>query len=646
MKPLQFGPILMTDGRIQWNLWAPHARRATLHLFDGPGNDMAAAETLKMWPMKHGFFFANTESIVPGQRYGYSIDDGPVRPDPASRWQPDGVHRASAYWDSSEYAWHDDDWRGADPKELILYELHIGSFTQAGTLGAMVERLDYLVELGVNAIELMPVAQFPGDFGWGYDGAYWYAVQNSYGGPQALQFLVDKCHCSGLSVILDVVYNHFGPEGNYFGEFAPIYSKSHHTPWGSAINLDGNNSLAMRDFVIENALYWIREFHIDGFRLDAVHAMVDDSPEHILRSFKKACQSESIRLNRPIHVIAESNLNDVILLDDPSLKGYGLDKQWNDDFHHCVHALLTKERDGYYVDFPTPESQLEKVLNDIFVYDGVHSEFLGREHGKPAGMHFGDRFVASIQTHDQVGNRAVGDRFGTLLSVDQQRLAAGLLLLSPFTPMLFMGEEYGEKNGFPFFCDFQDESLKEAVRKGRRNEFREFCWQDAIPDPLSQATFESAKLTRDGMLNLEQQQLKLLYRWLIDFRQRKNNLTDRTLLRTKLHSFESGVHILELSRFHDVEHQELDWFACFNLSESVWDIQHSLFPNGDSTANVFRSETIEFEPDDFDANCLEVLAPHQFFIVESKRESNFIPIKNQENASPKHSDRLIVGERT
>lgn len=212
--------------------------------------------------------------------------------------------------------------------------------------------------------------------------------------------------------------------------------------------------------------------------------------------------------------------------------------------------------------------------------------------------------------------------------------------------MLFMGEEYGEKNGFPFFCDFQDESLKEAVRNGRKNEFREFRWQDAIPDPLAQTTFESAKLTRDGMLNLEQQQLKLLYRWLIDFRQRKNNLTDRTLLRTKLHSFESGAHILELSRFHDLEHQELDWFACFNLSESVWDIQHSLFPNSDSTANIFRSETIEFEPDDFDADCLEVLAPHQFFIVESKRESNFITVKIQENASPNHSDRLIVGERT
>ena len=645
MKQLQFGPIRMAEDRVQWNLWAPRARRATLHLFDESSKEAVASKKVNLTPLKHGFFVANTESVVTGQRYGFSINDGPMRPDPASRWQPDGVHHASAYWDPSEYAWQDHDWLGTRAQELILYELHIGTFTRAGTLRAIIDQLDSLVELGVNAIELMPVAQFPGEFGWGYDGAYWYAVHNSYGGPRALQVLVDQCHGRGLSVILDVVYNHFGPEGNYFGEFAPIYSATHRTPWGDAINFDGSNSLAMRDFVIENALYWIREFHIDGFRLDAVHAMTDNGPEHILRSYKKACQSESIRVGRSIHVIAESNLNDVILLNDPSSGGYGLDKIWNDDFHHCVHTLLTNESNGYYIDFPTPELQLEKVFNHIFAFDGVFSEFLNDDHGKPAGDHFGDRFVASIQTHDQVGNRAKGDRLGTLITMEQQRLAAGLLLLSPFTPMLFMGEEYGEKAGFPFFCDFQDESLKDAVRRGRQKEFRKFQWQESIADPTTRATFESAKLNREGLLEREQLELRSLYVWLLRFRKRKGHLTDRTLLRTELHSLPGGIHILELSRFYDVEQRKLDWAAGFNLSGSTWEIEHCLFPKNATTAIFFRSGNTLFAPQAFDASIRVFLAPYQFFVIEASRDRSMISDSIHGNSMLEHSDGRVYGEQ-
>ena len=593
MKAFQFGPTKLPDGKIQWSLWAPRGRRATLHLLETDRHSGVVSSSTK-FPMistKYGFHLITTEQIPVGQRYGFSIDDGPMRPDPASRWQPDGVHEASAYWDPYQYDWRDQGWRGTSAAELIIYELHIGAFSKKGTLHSVASQLDDLIELGVNAIELMPINQFPGTFGWGYDGVYWYAVHDAYGGPESLQPFVDQCHQRGISVILDVVYNHFGPEGNYFGEFAPIYSDFDQTPWGRAINFDGLHSFAMRDFVVENVLYWIREFHVDGVRLDAVHAIVDESHEHILRSIKNACFLESVRLNRPIHVIAECNLNDVMLLDDPCDRGFGLDKQWNDDFHHCVHAMLTGERNGYYADFHSPEKQFEKALNEVFVYDGVHSHFQNRIHGKPAGKHSGECFVVSIQTHDQVGNRATGDRFGTMLSIEKQRMAAGLLLLSPFTPMLFMGEEYGETRPFPFFCQYADSALKDSVRNGRRREFLDFQWQSQIPDPFETATFESSKLSSRESLVDDQSRLRELYKWLLMFRKRHRNMTDRTLFHANLFSPEQGTNILILSQFRDRTHQDLDWLACFNLSETDWRIDRSRMSPLSSSFRSFVSST-------------------------------------------------------
>jgi maltooligosyltrehalose trehalohydrolase len=433
----QFGPHLSADGSCRWKLWAPNARCAELVFFDPSEKEVAAH------PMRRdseGGFECALLGIAVGQRYAYRLDGNPPLPDPASRWQPNGVHRPSAVWRAESFTWSDRDWPNVLRHELVIYELHVGTFTPEGTFAAIVPRLDALKLLGITAIELMPVAQFPGERGWGYDGVDWFAVQQSYGGPEELQRLVDTCHRHGLAVILDVVYNHLGPEGNYLSQFGPFFTQRHHTPWGAAVNFDGPHNRPVRDFVLENVRQWIRDFHVDGLRLDAIHAIIDDSAPHILAEIKQTAEEEARRLGRPVYVIAESNLNDVKLLDAPAQGGYGLDAQWSDDFHHCVHTLLSGERDGYYADFDDPPRQLAKAFTDIFVYDGIESVYRQQKTGRPVGAHPGDQFVVSIQTHDQVGNRAAGDRFGTLLAPAQQRLAVGLFLMAPNIPMLRGGQ--------------------------------------------------------------------------------------------------------------------------------------------------------------------------------------------------------------
>ena len=486
------GATLDKSGTCRWRVWAPLARNPKLILVDRSGKDELV---LPLEPDANGYFIAEQQRVVSGQRYVIQLGQEQRRPDPASSSQPDGVHAPSAVWSPDGYEWTDIHWKGRSLQELVIYELHVGTFTREGTFAAAIGRLEQLRDLGVTAIELMPVGQFPGNRGWGYDGTYWFAVQHSYGGPTELQRFVDACHYLGLAVILDVVYNHFGPEGNYIAEFGPYFSDKHHTPWGNGIDFDEELSRPVRDFVLDNTRHWMRNFHIDGFRLDAIHAINDDSPTHILAEIKRVANEEAEQSGRLVLVIAESNLNDVKLLDSEGNGGYSLDAQWSDDFHHCVHALLTGERDGYYADFHEPASQLLKSLSNFFVHDGCYSQFRGANHGGPIGEHSGEKFIISIQTHDQVGNRAIGDRFGTLLSPKKQRLAAGLLLLSPNIPMLFMGEEYGETSPFPFFCDFGDEGIREAVRRGRREEFSSFAWQDTLPDPLAKETFESAILS-------------------------------------------------------------------------------------------------------------------------------------------------------
>jgi maltooligosyltrehalose trehalohydrolase len=514
MDTRSLGARLLPDGTCVWNAWAPNARVVDLLLYV----EDTVVHSFPMQPAESDYFCGTRKGIATGQRYAYSLDHGPPRPDPASYWQPEGVHAPSAVWNAATYRWHDAAWRGIARDELVIYELHVGTFTPEGTFASIVPRLAALRDLGITAIELMPVAQFPGRWGWGYDGVNWFAVQNSYGGPTALQSFVDSCHQHGMAVILDVVYNHLGPEGNYLTDFGPYFIQNRVTPWGCSLNYDGADCGGVRRFVLENARHWLEHFHLDGLRLDAVHAIHDQSCLNILAELKQLAADISTREHRTIHLIAESNLNDVRLLAPREQSGYELDAQWNDDFHHCVHALLTGERTGYYADFSQPATQLVKVLNQVFAYDGVYSVYRGRAHGFPVGKYSGDRFVVSIQTHDQVGNRARGDRLHALVEPAKQRCAAGLMLLSPYIPLLFMGEEYGELQPFPFFCDFTDTALREAVREGRRQEFATFAWQHEVTDPCSAETFASAHIAWRTQLQLPQTGLLRLYHDLLQLR--------------------------------------------------------------------------------------------------------------------------------
>lgn len=512
MNAVLHGPHFDAEKGPAFRLWAPRARQVTLVM--NPG---FAEQKLRMESQERGWFTLRLDSLQPGARYLFEFENGRRLPDPASRWQPDGVHEASALVDPLQFRWTDNEWRGLELDELVIYELHVGTFTPAGTFDAIIPRLRELRELGVTALEVMPIAQFPGTRGWGYDGVFPFAAQNSYGGPAGFQRLVDACHREGMAVLLDVVYNHFGPEGNYLGEYGPYFTEKYQTPWGTAINYDSRGSDEVRQFVFDNVRWWLREFHLDGLRLDAVHAIYDSRPSHLLRDIGQIADEEAKHSGRKIHITAESNSNDVRLLNARDCGGYGLAAQWSDDFHHCVHTLLTGELEGYYSDFGKPE-QLAKAFRDFFVYDGCYSAYRERRHGAPVGACSGERFIVAIQNHDQVGNRALGERFGTLLSPAQQRFAASLLLLAPNLPLLFMGEEYGEKNPFPFFCDFQEPALIEAVHRGRAAEFSSFSWPDRIPDAFAPETFAAARLSWNWQTNPEQAGLRKLYATLLQLR--------------------------------------------------------------------------------------------------------------------------------
>lgn len=585
-----------------WNLWAPRVSRVDLVLLAGDERTVTTMENVG-----DGWFQHTAEFVPADQRYLFRLDGDTERPDPASRWQPDGVHAASAVWRNDNHA-NEPAWFGRRLDDLVIYELHVGTFTPEGTFDAVIPRLAALQSLGVTAIELMPIAQFPGQRGWGYDGTYWFAAQQSYGGPAGLRRLVAACHARGLGVILDVVYNHLGPEGNYLREFGPYFTSRHKTLWGEAVNYDDVGCEGARSLVLDNVRYWLRDFGLDGLRLDAVHAIRDESPSHILAEIKQVAAEEARRQGRPIHVIAESNLNDVRLLDPPERGGDGLDAQWSDDFHHCVHTLLTGERNGYYADFTDPPRQLVKALNEVFVYDGAFSPFRGRNHGRPVGDHGGQRFVVSIQTHDQVGNRARGERLSELTAPSSHRLAACLLLLAPHVPLLFMGEEYGELNPFPFFCDFGDPGLQDAVRRGRREEFIQFDWCDEVPDPLAAATFESAKLTwawPEGTVHVG---LRRLYGDLLRLRRTQPALRDFRRRSARLVTNDEGQSLLVLTRGEPSERVT----CLFNLgsqrAKSPLPYNHMplLLQSEDA---CYRSESAE--PDNLDRRWLR---PHECFV--------------------------------
>ena len=488
MRPeITLGALYLGGDRCRFRVWAPGVKKVEVHVLSP--RDRAAV--LKE---EGGYHEAVLEGIEPGCYYVYRLDGQKERPDPASRFQPQGVHGPSQVVDP-RFPWEDPCWFGTPLRDYVLYELHVGAFTPDGTFEAVVPFLGELQELGITAVEIMPVAQFPGTRNWGYDGAYPFAVQNSYGGPEGLKKLVNACHTRGLAVVLDVVYNHLGPEGNYLRDFGPYFTDRYRTPWGQALNFDGPESREVRRFFIENALYWIAEFHVDALRLDAVHAILDFSAEPFLKELAQMVHEQEERLNRRVYLIAESDLNDARLLRPPDRGGYGLDAQLSDDFHHALHTLLTGEKSGYYRDFGEIKD-LKSALAEGFVYGGRYSAYRRRPHGNSSRDIPGSRLVVFAQNHDQVGNRLLGERLTRLVSFEGLKLAAGAVLLSPYLPLLFMGEEYGEPAPFPYFISHGDPNLIEAVRSGRKKEFAAFQWQHEPPDPQDGQTFLKTKLKR------------------------------------------------------------------------------------------------------------------------------------------------------
>ena len=476
----------LQDGTAEFQLWAPNAAKVTLRLVGGPDVPMQrSADDI----------FSVRARARAGDRYFYLVDDHKPLPDPVSRLLPEGVHGPTEIVDPAAFSWSDDGWRGFGLRDYIIYELHTGTFSPEGTFDGVIQRLDYLKSLGISVIELMPVAAFPGRRNWGYDAVSLYAVQASYGGPDGLKRLVNAAHRAGLAVMLDVVYNHMGNEGNYLRLFGPYFTHHHSTPWGDAINYDDQGCEGVRRFVVENALYWIREYHLDGLRLDATQTIRDDSPVHIVAEIQENVQRMAGELGRRVCVIAETDENDRRYVLPRSQGGFGVDAVWSDDFHHAVHAFLTGEREGYYQDFGGKE-QIVRALNHGFAYQGELFKFWnGRKRGTPAEGIPLPAHVICTQNHDQVGNRARGERLDALVPRGASKLIAALLLLAPETPLLFMGQEYGETAPFQFFTDFGDPALQQAVREGRRREFEHFvAFGGEVPDPQDPETFHRSKL--------------------------------------------------------------------------------------------------------------------------------------------------------
>jgi maltooligosyltrehalose trehalohydrolase len=506
------GAIYHGSNRCSFSLWAPLKEKVELFIKENPERN------IPMNKNENGVWSVEIDEIEPLTRYFFRIDQK-VLPDPASRFQPEGVHGPSAVV-TQGFSWTDETWNGTPMKEMVIYELHVGTFTSAGTFDGVISKLPYLQELGVNTIELMPLAQFPGNRNWGYDGVFPFAVQNSYGGPDGLKKLVNEAHRHGIAVLLDVVYNHQGPEGNYFSEFAPYFSDRYKTFWGSAINFDDAYCDGVRNFYWQNALMWLDEFRIDGLRLDAVHAIWDFSARHFIEELTTKVKTLEEKSGRHKVLIAEFDLNNPRYIADASIGGYGMDGQWIDEFHHALHSLLTGEKDGYYEDFGSPQ-HLAKALKDSYVYTGQYSIHRKKYFGKSADKNSYDQFVVFAQNHDQVGNRMLGDRLSTQLSFEQLKLAAATVLLAPQVPMLFMGEEYGEKNPFQYFISHTDEKLVAMVREGRKKEFAYFNWQGEVPDPHGEKTFRDCILSWNYAENQDQKKLLQYYRHLILFRKER-----------------------------------------------------------------------------------------------------------------------------
>jgi maltooligosyltrehalose trehalohydrolase len=516
---MNFGADCLDDGSVRFRLWAPAAERVDLCLAN-------SGRLLALNKSSQGWFELVTDAAKPGTQYKFQIDSKQEVPDPASRFQPRDVHGPSEVIAPNDLDWQDGSWRGRPWEQAVIYELHVGAFTEAGSFSAIKNRLDYLADLGVTAIELMPVSDFPGKRNWGYDGVLPFAPDSFYGRPEDLKSLIQSAHAHGLMMFLDVVYNHFGPEGNYLGLYAPqFFTSRHKTPWGNAINFDGEGSRTVRDFFIDNALYWLNEYHFDGLRLDAVHSIVDDSTPHILDELAHAVRS-SVGADRQVHLILENERNQSTYLRRNGQCGpQEYDAQWNDDIHHALHVLTTGERDGYYLDYSArPLDQLGRCLVSGFAYQGDISPYMGgKTRGEAtAGLPL-TAFVSFLQNHDQVGNRAFGERITTLAEACAVRAATEILLLAPSVPLIFMGEEFGAQTPFLFFCNFEKD-LAEAVSAGRRNEFARFtrfndpAARKGIPDPNAESTFEASRLDWKELDNPEGERWFGLHRNLIQLR--------------------------------------------------------------------------------------------------------------------------------
>lgn len=573
-------PNPQSDQHAELTVWAPYAEGVEVEWsLDGGTSQRTAMERRPegWWAVR--LPVATSAAAAQTLGYGFRVDGGDLTPDPRSAWQPQGVHRESRWFDTGAFAWHDATWAG--PQQglgvlgAVVYELHVGTFTAEGTLDAAVERLDHLVDLGVDVVELMPLAVWPGRWNWGYDGVGPWAVDDVYGGPAALQRFVDACHAVGLGVCLDVVYNHLGPVGNYLSRFGPYFSDAHPTPWGSGFNLDGPDSEPVRRWMVDNALRWFEEFHVDALRLDAVHELRDDSATHVLAQLADEVGDLSRRLGRPLHLIAESDLNDAVMVTATGEGGRGMDAQWDDDVHHALHVALTGETQGYYADFAGhsralpdggPVAVLAKTLTRGFLHDGTWSSFRGQDWGAPVDPTVVDarRFVAYLQTHDQVGNRAVGERISALVSPSLQAAGAALYLTSAFTPMVFMGEEWAATTPFQFFTDFEEPEMAKAVTEGRRREFESHGWAaHDVPDPQDEQTFLRSKLRWDELEADDHARMLGWYRDLIALRRSHHDLTDGRL---------DAVHVDFDEREQWLVMRRGDLRTVVNLAASRWTV--------------------------------------------------------------------------
>ncbi|WDF54031.1 malto-oligosyltrehalose trehalohydrolase [Mucilaginibacter sp. KACC 22063] len=510
IKRRTVGVNVNAGGGVDALIWAPKAKDVKLRICNGRID-------IPMQQQDYGYWCLQTDKLKDGDLYRIVLDDEKFLPEPASLSQPEGVHGHSQVVDLNAFKWSDQSWHNPELEDYIIYELHAGTFSTEGNFDGIIAKLDYLKNLGINAIEIMPVAQFPGDRNWGYDGVFPYAVQNSYGGPKGLQQLVDSCHKKGIAVVLDVVYNHLGPEGNYFDAFGNYFTDKYNTPWGNAINFDDAWCDAVRQYYIENVLMWFRDFHIDALRMDAVHAIKDFSPKHILAEIRENVDALMKQTGRKYNLIIECDLNDTRYIDQNNNYAFGMDSQWVDEFHHALRITAGGDRTGYYEDF-NGIKDLAKAYQDAYVYDGQYSAHRKKHFGIPATGHPGKQFIVFSQNHDQVGNRMLGERSSQLFTFEMQKLMAVAVFASPYIPMLFMGEEWGEPNPFLYFVSHTDPELAEAVRKGRKAEFAAFHAEGEAPDPMAEETFNQSKLQWDLLTDEPHAVMLAFYKKLIYLR--------------------------------------------------------------------------------------------------------------------------------